>query len=42
MKNSADQKKTVFTYLLLYEISDVCEKKVSLKSTYYGFKIYLA
>jgi len=27
MKNSADQKKTVITYLLLTELSDVCEKK---------------
>jgi len=35
-KNFADQKKTVFTYLLLNELSDVSEKKVSLIGTYNG------
>lgn len=43
MKNSADQKKTVFKYLLLNELSDVSEKNVSLIGYLwtYGYKIYL-
>jgi len=46
MKNSADRKKTVFTYLLLNELSDASEKKVSLIAACYlwwtyGYKIYL-